>query len=399
MTELHEIIDGRKIHFTPIKKKKKKKVVHLATETFTADDMNKSFGHDPPVTEEEFLESVREVKKTEAEIAARASARSVQFNKHEYHDKLHKPRLRFHMSKILRDGDDNLRTYAYKNNLLFAHDTRVAWKSFIERIKETPFRKLKTNQTWKEEGWFATSPLSPKKYKPSENPMQNTTPPIPLFPHIAQDRLLRKGKINLKPRIKLVAIRSKKPSRVKNRRQKNQTKKKKNEHGARLILNNSEPHKATTNIRTCLLYAVMSIIPKSKMDRDKLSSDIIDAMPTVGDTSVKDIQSALSNNSLRLNNVSRRYHKRDCAPLDLMNEESCSLLISLLLTNTNGKVMSHFVSWDGDVIFDNPFKIKVSRRIDCVSMKSSKEVFMKLYPEKEFKSWQICSIYSLELSP
>ena len=37
--------------------------------------------------------------------------------------------------------------------------------------------------------------------------MQNTTPPIPLFPHIAQDRLLRKGKINLKPRIKPVAIR------------------------------------------------------------------------------------------------------------------------------------------------------------------------------------------------
>lgn len=214
--------------------------------------------------------------------------------------------------------------------------------------------------------------------------VQITPAPIPLFPELSRLR-----KHNQKSFIK------KKKLRRKTYRQRHVDRAKKICHGARLVLNNQQPQNSSTNTRTCLLDAIVSIIPTFQRNSTNISTDILNAMPPVGDTSVNDIESALARNDLQLDVVSRHYHIPGGAAHNLLKEDSCALLISILLTNTQGKEMSHFVSWNGDVIFDNPFNVKVSKRRDCLTVQSSKQVFTKLYPKTHFKSWQITSIYSL----
>ena len=61
--------------------------------------------------------------------------------------------------------------------------------------------------------------------------------------------------------------------------------------------------------------------------------------------------------------------------------------------------MSHFVAWDGKVIYDQPFTSKVNETKDRTYPEMTNIAFAKLNPKSECTSWQIASMYQLVLHP
>ncbi len=79
-----------------------------------------------------------------------------------------------------------------------------------------------------------------------------------------------------------------------------------------------------------------------------------------------------------------------------MQELQCRLVINIKLTNRKKEVMSHFISWDGMTLYDQPQMSIVNNTYDRAHEKGSKNVFEKLYKKTDFLSWQITGIYRLE---
>ena len=69
--------------------------------------------------------------------------------------------------------------------------------------------------------------------------------------------------------------------------------------------------------------------------------------------------------------------------------------MNIKLKNVEGRTMSHFVAWDGNVIYDKPFTSKVNKSHDRTNPIMSKLAFGKLYPKSQFKEWQITQVYQL----
>ena len=184
--------------------------------------------------------------------------------------------------------------------------------------------------------------------------------------------------------------------RVKRRHRKIQQRNKstsmRKEGGSRLVMNMSTGLKTcSTNNRTCLLDAV-GVLLQSSIKKDLVLYDIASSMPSEGDTSIEKAIDALSKHGMELKSVTGAYNKRGGAAYYLLQEQKCNLIINIKLTNEKKEIMSHFVAWDGQLIYDRPKNIKVNERTDRSNEENSKMVFDKLF---NGFSWQITNIYKL----
>ena len=164
--------------------------------------------------------------------------------------------------------------------------------------------------------------------------------------------------------------------------------------GARLVRNTTAVEQSCPNNCTCLLDAITAILPPT-MNKELVCSAIASSMPAEGDTSILNISNALAAHGLLLERVSEKYIRKGGAPFHLLQEHDCRLVINIKLTNIEGRTISHFVAWDGKVIYDRPFTSMVNETKDRTYPEMSKMAFAKLYPKSEFTSWQITSVYQL----
>ena len=74
------------------------------------------------------------------------------------------------------------------------------------------------------------------------------------------------------------------------------------------------------------------------------------AMPKEGDTFVKDISGVLALHSVHINPVSKEYIKKGGAPIHLLKEHECKLILKIQLINQKEQLCHHFVGWDGKTI-------------------------------------------------
>ena len=119
-------------------------------------------------------------------------------------------------------------------------------------------------------------------------------------------------------------------------------------------------------------------------------------MPTDGDTSIAQANTALVKHDLILKRCSQEYNRRGGLPFHLLKEKKCTLVISIKLGHLRNKTLStsHFVAWDGNTIWDHPDRVKINRTSDQHTVQGIKDVFKKLY-YKKFSSWQIANVYQL----
>ena len=164
--------------------------------------------------------------------------------------------------------------------------------------------------------------------------------------------------------------------------------------GSRLVRNKSIMLMCGPNNRTCLLDSIQVILPITK-NKELVCSTLASSMPVEGDTSIWDITKALASHGLMLERVSGKYILKGGAPFHLLQEHDCRLVIHIKLTNLKSETWSHFVGWDGSVIYDRPFTSKVNNTRDRTNPEASKMAFAKLYPKAEFSSWQITSVFKL----
>ena len=147
------------------------------------------------------------------------------------------------------------------------------------------------------------------------------------------------------------------------------------------------------NDRTCLMDAILSIVPRG-VNKMELLGDIGDSMPDCGDTSIEDIKGALLRYGLATRVVSQKYIKKKGAAFHLFQEDDCKLLIRLILKNKEDVSMGHFVGYDGNVVYDKPEVLEINREEDNLDRwDDCKEIFGTLYPKTEFNSWQIVGVY------
>ena len=164
--------------------------------------------------------------------------------------------------------------------------------------------------------------------------------------------------------------------------------------GSRLVSTNSMLTSDGGNNRTCLRDAVMQILPPTT-NRHLVQSAITSSMPKEGDTSVKDIKQALADSGLILVRVGGKYIRKGGAPLHLLKEIDCNIIVNIKLTNSKGGNISHFVAWDGNFIYDKPFSSKVNNSHDRTSRIMSKLAFGKLYPRPKFIEWLMTQVFEL----
>ena len=167
------------------------------------------------------------------------------------------------------------------------------------------------------------------------------------------------------------------------------------EAGSRLVWNKSSVGSSARNDRTCMLDAIIDLIP-SEIDKVEMYDAMILKMPKEGDTSVKCMNGVLEEYGLVLRSVTGKYNLGGGLEYHLLQERTCKLVIALKLTNLKKQTMSHCVAWDGKVIYDRPKNSVVSEIIDRRNQTASKRVFRKLYPDREFLCWQVIRVFSLD---
>jgi len=163
--------------------------------------------------------------------------------------------------------------------------------------------------------------------------------------------------------------------------------------GSRLI-RNTKASSGNANTRTCLLDSIASIIPPTK-NKNELVTAMASSMPSEGDTKVEKMRCALEGSDLELKQVNNKFLKKGGAPYHLFKEDDCRIIIRLRLTDLMGRIIWHFVAWDGDVIFDYPYSNKINMRRDRASPEASNLAFGRLYPKTEFEDWQVTRVYEL----
>ena len=163
--------------------------------------------------------------------------------------------------------------------------------------------------------------------------------------------------------------------------------------GSRLI-KNTKSSSGNANTRTCLMDSIASIVPPTT-NKNELIAALASSMPSEGDTKVEKMGYALAGSDLGLKQVNSKFLRKGGAPYHLFKENDCRIIIRLRLTDRMGRIIWHFVAWDGDVIFDYPYSNKINMRRDRASPEASNLAFGRLYPETEFENWQVTRVYEL----
>ena len=164
--------------------------------------------------------------------------------------------------------------------------------------------------------------------------------------------------------------------------------------GAKKVKPNEDRVPRSVNKRTCLLDAVLALLPGQ--EKRAVAESVASAMPTEGDTAPEDIAGALSRHGLLLVRSSGDFCKRGGPPAHwLLQQRRCQLVVHLSITDHEGVVHSHYVAWDGETIHDKPHCLRVSRS-DRASPQSSKAALDKHC--SDYLRWEVTSVHRLARS-
>ena len=166
--------------------------------------------------------------------------------------------------------------------------------------------------------------------------------------------------------------------------------------GSRLVLNKNVQVSGGRNTRTCILDAVLSIVPQDDK-RDSIRDALLASMPVHGDTSISTMNDVLANFQWQIVPAGNYNQGRGGLAYKLLQERRCMLLIYARLITHSGEDAMHVVGWDGNTIHDWPMKMEVNNLRDRINERSCREVFSKLW--REFADWRIHYVYMLAPLP
>ena len=112
---------------------------------------------------------------------------------------------------------------------------------------------------------------------------------------------------------------------------------------------------------------------------------------------LKNLRPCLAPLGVSFEHVSGRYLREGGAPFHLFKETACKLIIFLHLYDTKDRLCKHAVAFDGRVVHDKPLSAQVNLTWDRASTEASNNVFKKLFPESEFRRWNIVNVFELLL--
>ena len=154
-----------------------------------------------------------------------------------------------------------------------------------------------------------------------------------------------------------------------------------------------------SNDRTCLLDAVMAILPPYANSAG-VEKSIRLLMPKEGDTSIAVASGALAAHGLGIVNLTSQFVGISGSPaFHILQVRDCLYLLNVKLTNLEGHSTMHFLAYDGTVLHDQDVDCVVEEP-DRKTSKRSKKVFRELYSRNNgFSKWQILQVWSLVPQP
>ena len=147
---------------------------------------------------------------------------------------------------------------------------------------------------------------------------------------------------------------------------------------------------AARGLRCCILDAIVPLLPEET--RKATRERILPLLSTEEDTAMSRVAPVLESFGVKVQCVSRRYLGKKEAPLLILKERNCKLILRLRL-RIPGYEWNHFVAWDGRVIHDSPASAIVNYTTDRASVKSARRVFGKTFYEW---GWKITSVFELQ---
>ena len=160
-------------------------------------------------------------------------------------------------------------------------------------------------------------------------------------------------------------------------------------------LSDSKIVPSLANERTCLLDAVISILPSSANSAE-IEKSIKMLMPKKGDTSIAVAGRALSEHGFKFDNVTSGFIGiKGSAAFHILQVKDCRYILNLKLTNLDGLSTSHFIAYDGAILHDQDVSCEVYD-YDRETVKRCKSIFRRLYgKDVGFDTWQITGVWSL----
>ena len=177
-----------------------------------------------------------------------------------------------------------------------------------------------------------------------------------------------------------------------------------NEVGSRIVyMPQLSSDVAVTNGRRCLLDAILSLVPDDESIRNHVKQEFVRTMSTKGDTPISVGIKALSGQKLTLKHVTCLVQQPSKSLVySLLNiREQCQLVLVIRLrtrkVGPNGENHTdHCVAWDGTIVHDQPRSVRVNNSTDRANDANCRAVFQRLFPTKDYSSWQIIQVFKLE---
>ena len=191
------------------------------------------------------------------------------------------------------------------------------------------------------------------------------------------------------PRRKRKRTKGKKQKRSGKGAKKNKRKAKKKKGGLRVFATPQGPEVAR-GLRACLLDALLPLMPEEM--REATRERIVPLLSEEEDTSVSEVAPALGELGVEIDCVSGRYLGKKEAPLLILKERECRLILRLHFRFLDYE-WNHFVAWDGRVIHDSPASSIVNDTTDRASVEAARIVFDRTFYEWK---WEITGVYELQ---
>jgi len=161
---------------------------------------------------------------------------------------------------------------------------------------------------------------------------------------------------------------------------------------------------SVTNDRRCLLDSILSLVPDDESIHNHIKQEFVNTMSSKGDTPVSVGIKALSGQQMTLKeHVTCLYQQPNKSLVySLLNiREQCQLVLVIRLwtrkVGPNGEnYTDHCVAWDGTIVHDQPRSVRVNNSTDRSTEANCRAVLQRLFPTKDYSSWQIIQVFKLE---
>ena len=149
---------------------------------------------------------------------------------------------------------------------------------------------------------------------------------------------------------------------------------------------------AAQGLRSCILDALLPLM--SMEMREVARERILPLLSEEEDTAMSKVVPVLAGLGFRIRCVSGRYLGGKEAPLLILKERDCKLILGMRLRK-DGYEWKHFVAWDGGTIHDSPASSVVNNTTDRASIKAARRVFDNTFYEW---GWDVSGVYELQIN-